>query len=178
MSKAATVPHRTGQESNMRNRACLVSATTVWFALGVLGMGWPGSGARAGDPPASRDEAVAEKSTAAASRRRCQAQCDSENGLCNSDVRQRRQECSRQAANGGNNPFTGRPEAFDYYCGYFDSAQCRSRRCAERLVLRYAQCVEIMRGDVTARRFNCIRAESKAQALCRTELKDCRLQCP
>jgi len=109
--------------------------------------------------------------------RRCEAQCDKDNGQCNSEARQSRQVCSRNAANGGNNPFSGRPESFDYYCGYFDIAECGSRDCAARLAQRYAECVQVMRGDIISRRFDCMRAQDEAQSLCREELRDCRAQC-
>ena len=177
----------------MRNRTRLVSLTVIALALGALAFDWPLSQASAGDQeqtnkreparsaaaskgdPTTADKAIA--NAVAKARRSCQAACDSENGQCNSDVRRSRQECSKDAANGGNNPFSGRPEAFDYYCGYFEIADCRSRACAERVAQRYTECVQFMRGDVTSRRFNCIRAESRAQSLCRLELRDCRAQC-
>jgi len=163
----------------MQNRACLVCLTLCGLALGILGMGWPILSAMAGDqqPAAETSASAADKAMAARARRRCQAQCDSEHGQCNSEVRRSRQECSKDASNGGNNPFTGRPEAFDYYCGYFDIAQCANSDCVSRFASRYAECVQFMRGSVTSRRFDCIRAETKAQGLCRVELRDCRTQC-
>src|ERR1044071_1155317 len=166
----------------MRNRAYLVVLTICGLARGSFGLAWPTLVALAGDqqPAATTAATTADKTAAAArskARRRCQSQCDSEHGECNSEVRRSRQECSRDAANGGNNPFTGRPDQFDYYCGYFDIAQCSSAVCANRFALRYAECVQFMRGSVTARRFDCIRAETKAKNLCRAELKDCRSQC-
>jgi hypothetical protein len=155
----------------MQIRARWLGVALAGLTLGVLS-------AFAGDQPSSGE--AADKATAAAAgkaKRRCRAQCDAENGQCNSEVRQSRAECSKQAASGGNNPFLGRPEAFDYHCGYFEIAQCPDRDCAERFALRYADCVQFMRGNVTSRRFDCIRAENKAQALCRAELRDCRTLC-
>jgi hypothetical protein len=163
----------------MRNRTCLVTLTIFGLALASLGVSWPTFRALAGEPN-SETSATADKVPAAAAikaRRRCQAQCDSENGECNSEVRRSRQECSKEAATGGNDPFSGRPEAFDYYCGYFDIAQCQNSVCANRFARRYAECVQFMRGSVTSRRFDCIRAETKARGLCRAELRDCRVQC-
>jgi hypothetical protein len=113
---------------------------------------------------------------------KCVQRCESDNGRCNSGVRQNRQECSKQAANGGNNPFTGRPDQYDYYCGYFNFDRCaayggNTGACAGRFERRYAECVEWMRGNVASRRFDCIKAEGKAQNLCRAELADCKKQC-
>ncbi len=164
----------------MQNRAGLVPLAICALAVGALGMSWPILKATAGDQQPETPTSAADKvmvTAGAKARRRCQAQCDSEHGQCNSDVRRSRQECSKQASNGGNDPFTGRPEAFDYYCGYFDIAQCEDSDCADRFALRYAECVQLMRGNVTSRRFDCIRAETKAQGLCRAELRDCRSQC-
>lgn len=125
----------------------------------------------------SPDSDHAGAKAAARARQRCEAQCDQDNGQCNSEARQSRQQCSKEVSNGGVSPFSGRPEQFDYYCGYFDIAQCGTRDCALRLSRRYAECVQLMRGDITSRRFDCIRAQDQAQALCRTELRDCRAQC-
>jgi hypothetical protein len=118
-----------------------------------------------------------DRKAAARARQRCETQCDQDNGQCNSEARQSRQQCSKEVSSGGVSPFSGRPEAFDYYCGYFDIAQCGTRDCAARLSRRYAECVQFMRGDITSRRFDCIRAQDQAQSLCRTELRDCRAQC-
>jgi hypothetical protein len=115
-------------------------------------------------------------------RDRCVRQCEQNNGMCNSDVRRNKQDCEKQAANRGNNPFTGRPDAYDGYCGYFHSyGQCGyfSNRggCTSRYARRYAECVEWMRGNIASQRFDCYKAESKASGLCRAELRDCRVQC-
>jgi hypothetical protein len=161
----------------MRNRACLVTLTICGLALGSMGS--PTLRAVAGDQQPGSDTAASAADLPATSTkaRRCLAQCDSEHGECNSEVRRSRQECSRDAANGGNNPFTGRVDEFDYYCGYFDIAQCTNAVCARRFAARYSECIQFVRGSVTARRFDCIRAETKAIGLCRVELKDCRTQC-
>ena len=162
----------------MRKRARTNIILTCLAAV-VLGSSWPTVHVRAGDQQASQESTLsaADKAALARAKRRCFAQCDSENGQCNSEVRQSRQVCSKEASTGGNNPFSGRAEAYDYYCGYFDVAQCSTRGCVQRLGQRYAQCVQLMRGDITARRFDCMRAEGKAQSLCRAELRDCRAQC-
>jgi hypothetical protein len=112
-------------------------------------------------------------------RQKCMARCETDNGLCNSDVRRSRQECSRKAANNGNNPMTGRPD--EAYCGYFGGDHCGyySNRgaCGQRFVQRYAECVDWMRGNIAAQRFDCFKAETKAQGLCRAELQDCHASC-
>jgi hypothetical protein len=161
----------------MLTRTCLVTLAICSLAVSTLGVSWPTLRALAAEPTSAKSTPPDKAMVAAKARRRCTAQCDSENGECNSEVRRSRQECSKEAATGGNNPFSGRPEAFDYYCGYFDIAQCANSVCANRFARRYAECVQFMRGNVTSRRFDCIRAESKAKGLCRAELRDCRLQC-
>ena len=148
-----------------------------------------GSIALAADAPSTgskTQEAADAKVTAKASdanspRKMCIQQCEQNNGLCNTDVRSSKRDCEKQAANRGNNPFTGRPDAYDNYCGYFGGDHCGyfSNRgvCSNRYVRRYAECVEWMRGNIAAQRYDCYRAETKAQSLCRAELRDCRTQC-
>lgn len=124
--------------------------------------------------------AVAEKPASLTPRQKCIARCEADNGRCNSEVRRSRQECSRKAANNGNNPMTGRPE--DGYCGYFQADQCGyysgSRgACGQRFARRYAECTEWMRGSISSQRFDCFKAETKAQGLCRAELQDCQVEC-
>ena len=165
----------------MRNRALVAGMTLVWLAV-CLALAWPERHSNAGEPPTSPDAAssASDKAALAAAqrgKRRCLASCDQEHGQCNSEARQNRQVCSKEVSSGGNNPFSGRPEAFDYYCGYFEIARCGTRDCAARFAQRYAECVQFMRGDITSRRFDCMRAQDKAQGLCRAELRDCRAQC-
>ena len=125
--------------------------------------------------------AVIDKPAATATaKQKCVARCEVDNGRCNSDVRRGRQECSKKAANSGNNPFTGRPD--EGYCGYFTADHCgyytgNRGACGQRFERRYAECVEWMRGSISAQRFDCFKAESKAQGLCRAELQDCQAEC-
>jgi hypothetical protein len=123
--------------------------------------------------------AAAKPVTAQTARQKCVARCERDNGLCNSDVRRGRQECSKKAANNGNNPLTGRPD--DAYCGYFDGDHCgfyaNRGACGQRFMRRYAECVDWMRGSIAAQRFDCFQAETKAQGLCRAELQDCQAAC-
>jgi hypothetical protein len=165
----------------MRTRALVAGMTLAWLAA-CLALAWPGHYSNAGEPPTSPETTTSAPDKAAAeaarrAKRRCLSVCDRQNGQCNSEARQSHQVCSKEVSSGGNNPFSGRPEAFDYYCGYFEIAACGNRDCAARFAQRYAECVQFMRGSITARRFDCMRAQDKAQALCRVELRDCRQQC-
>lgn len=123
----------------------------------------------------------AETSDPESLRKRCANRCESDHGRCNSEVRRGRQECSRQAAHNSDNPFTGVPEGYDHYCAYFNADRCgyagNRGACSQRFARRYAECVEWMQGNVASRRFDCHRAETKAQGLCREELRECRSQC-
>jgi len=114
-------------------------------------------------------------------RKMCIKQCEQNNGICNTDVRQSKRDCEKQAANRGNNPFTGRPDFYDGYCGYFGGDHCgyfsNRGQCSNRYARRYAECVEWMRGNIASQRYECYRAESQAQKLCRAELRDCKSQC-
>jgi hypothetical protein len=131
------------------------------------------------DALATSKPAVAKPATAQTARQKCVARCEIDNGLCNSDVRRGRQECSKKAANNGNNPLTGRPD--DAYCGYFDGDHCgfyaNRGACGQRFMRRYAECVDWMRGSIAAQRFDCFQAETKAHGLCRAELQDCQAAC-
>lgn len=128
--------------------------------------------------PADSTSATAKPAPQTA-RDKCVARCAIDNGLCNSDVRRSRQECSRKAANNGNNPLTGRPD--DAYCGYFGGDHCGfySNRgaCGQRFLRRHAECVDWMRGNIAAQRFDCFKAETQALGLCRAELQDCQASC-
>lgn len=131
----------------------------------------------AATPPVDRVSAKPEPQTA---HKKCIARCEADNGLCNSEVRRSRQECSRKAASNGNDPLTGRPD--DAYCGYFSDDHCgfysNSGACGRRFVRRHAECVDWMRGNIAAQRFDCFKAEAQAQGLCRAELHDCQAACP
>lgn len=126
-------------------------------------------------------KAATEKSAApATAHQKCVARCEADNGRCNSGVRRGRQECSKKAANNGNNPLTGQPD--DAYCGYFNADHCgyytgNRGACGQRFARRYAECVEWMRGSIGTQRFDCFKAENKAQSLCRAELQDCQAEC-
>lgn len=128
------------------------------------------------------DTAVqAQTQDAQSSRAQCIAECELSLGECNSAVRRERQECARQAATGGNNPFTGRPDGQDLFCGYFNGSHCGrfalDGKCGERFARRYAECVEWTRGNIASRRYDCAKAESKATSFCRAELRDCKKAC-
>lgn len=155
----------------------LFGAATI--AAGDTGLKATVGGVEVATPAAAAQPA--ETNDPESSRKRCINRCESDNGRCNSEVRRGRQECSREAATGGGNPFTDRPDSYDYYCGYFNSDHCgyagNRGACSQRFAQRYSECVEWMRGNVASRRYDCHRAETRAQALCRAELQDCRTQC-
>lgn len=135
----------------------------------------------AADKAASKEDVARATSAApATARQKCLARCEADNGLCNSEVRRGRRECSRKAASNNNNPLTGRPD--DAFCGYFHGDHCgvygNRGACSQRFVRRYAECVQWMRGNIAAQRFDCFKAETQAQGLCRAELHDCRAACP
>lgn len=111
----------------------------------------------------------------------CLNRCTIAQARCSRDVRQARQECSRKAAMGGRDPFTGRAD-YGYFCSYFeDSARnCGSdyysRSCQARLAQRYGLCLETMQ-NIASMRYDCIRSERDATHHCREELSDCKAAC-
>src|SRR5262245_22068822 len=118
----------------MHNRILTTGLALVSLGAAVLMLSWPNPHLSASDQPSNQQATQAPPGKAATgaysrAKRRCLTQCDSDNGLCNSEVRRSRQECSKQALNGGNDPFSIRPNAYDYYCGYFELAQCATRGC-------------------------------------------------
>ena len=164
----------------MRSSACYV----ITLLFGFAGLAAADSTVKAAvggvEAAATADKAIAGKpATPLTAQQKCVARCETDNGRCNSDVRRGRQECSKKAANNGNNPFTGRPD--DAYCGYFNADHCgyynNRGSCGQRFERRYSECVEWMRGNISAQRFDCFKAETKAQGLCRAELQDCQAEC-
>jgi hypothetical protein len=118
-----------------------------------------------------------------AERKSCLNQCMMADSKCGSEVRQARQECSRNAANNGRDPFDTRSTGggdYSYFCAYFSSpVSCTSDRygCRSRYAQRYNQCLGLMRENVASMRYDCFRGERDAQNLCRTELRDCKTAC-
>lgn len=121
---------------------------------------------------------------------KCLRQCEAAETRCSSEVRRARQECSRNAASAGRDPFTGRRDAlggrvgdYSYFCSYFDHAgrDCGSdihgHSCLLRFAQRYSACLDAMSSNVAAMRYDCYRSERDAQNFCRDELRDCKAAC-
>lgn len=109
--------------------------------------------------------------------------CTTKDAQCGSDVRRARQECSRNAANGGRDPMTMRRNGYAYFCGHFldPSAQCGANvytsGCTARYQLRYGVCIDEMAQNIAAMRYDCYKAERDATRMCRDELQDCKRAC-
>jgi hypothetical protein len=89
----------------------------------------------------------------AKSARQCISQCELANGTCNSEVRQARQECSRNAANAGRDPMTLRSHDYSYFCSYFRNPGRRGPgNYAERFSEHYQLCVDVMQQNIAALR--------------------------
>jgi hypothetical protein len=125
------------------------------------------------------------KSSAAAAppaQKQCVSHCNNTERRCSSKVRRARSECSRNAANGGRDPLTGRNKDTSYFCGHFSRPEHECSRdvygnaCAGRYQYRYGVCVDAMY-NIAAMRFDCIRSERDAMSFCREELRDCTAAC-
>jgi hypothetical protein len=111
----------------------------------------------------------------------CVTQCNRAEGRCGAKVRNARTQCSRNAANAGRDPFTGRSKDTSYFCGHFSQADNECRRdayggCQARFQHRYGVCVDAMY-NIAAMRFDCIKSEREALGFCREELRDCTAAC-
>lgn len=141
-------------------------------------------------PPAAAEPApAAAESTASTTadntsppspaRAQCLQACSIANGQCNSEVRQARQECSRNAANAGRDPFTQRNDKYAYFCGYFAQPQhCANGACQQRFRGHLNLCLNVMQKNIAAMRHDCFRNERDAQRICRSELRSCEATCP
>lgn len=108
----------------------------------------------------------------------CVNQCSIGDGKCNSEVRQARQECSRNAANSGRDPMTMRNNDYTYFCSYFRNPGRRgSGNFDARFNQHYNVCVDLMQQNIASMRYDCYRNERDAQNICRTELRDCQAAC-
>lgn len=112
----------------------------------------------------------------------CVASCNRTERRCSAKVRRARSECSRNAANAGRDPFTGRNKDTSYFCGHFSqpehecSRDIYSNPCQARYRYRYGLCVEAMY-NIASMRFDCIKSERDAMSYCREELRDCTQAC-
>ncbi|MDY6949070.1 MAG: hypothetical protein SXG53_25525 [Pseudomonadota bacterium] len=117
-------------------------------------------------------------SAAETARRTCVNQCEIANGSCNSEVRQARQQCSRNAANSGRDPMTMRNNDYTYFCSYFRSPGRRGPgNYADRFAQHYDVCVDVMQQNIASMRYDCYRNERDAQNICRAELRECQAAC-
>lgn len=128
---------------------------------------------------ASEADRIPKKQSAAeAARQTCVNQCDLANGTCNSEVRQARQECSRNAANSGRDPMTMRNNDYTYFCSYFRNPDRRGAGNFEaRFTQHYDMCVDVIQQNIASMRYDCYRNERDAQSICRAELRDCQATC-
>jgi hypothetical protein len=111
-------------------------------------------------------------------RQACIKQCSLADGKCNSEVRQARQECSRNAANSGRDPMTMRNNDYSYFCSYFRNPGRRGPGNFEaRFTQHYDLCVDVMQQNIASMRYDCYRNEKDAQNICRSELRDCQAAC-
>lgn len=124
------------------------------------------------------DRAVTRAPAADTMRLECIRQCETADGLCNSQVRQARQECSRNAANSGRDPLTLRDDDYTYFCSYFrNPAHAGPGNFAARFAEHYDLCINVMHQNTASLRFDCHRNERDAQNICRAELRECRATC-
>ena len=109
----------------------------------------------------------------------CVNRCNIAETKCSSQVRRARQDCSRKAATGGRDPFSGRNEDYASFCGYFsNSLVCGTDgRCKERYAQRHGVCIDRMQDNIALQRHDCVLNEREAQNFCREELRDCQTAC-
>jgi hypothetical protein len=113
----------------------------------------------------------------------CEKICDEADAKCGSDVRRARMECSKNAANGGRDPFSQyRPLDYSYFCGYFNSPdRCGNpyyrTGCKARYQNHYHACLDAMRYNIASMRYDCFQSERDASNLCRDELRQCKAVC-
>jgi hypothetical protein len=113
----------------------------------------------------------------------CEKSCDEADARCGSEVRRARVECSKNAANGGRDPFSQyRPLDYSYFCGYFgDAGGCGSpyyrTSCRTRYQTHYHTCLDAMRYNIASMRYDCFLNERDATNVCRDELRQCKAAC-
>lgn len=151
--------------------------TLAWIGAGIAGDTLP----PVENPPNSAsvaDRAGKQPSATKSARQACIDQCDIANGTCNSQVRQARQQCSRNAANSGRDPMTMRNDDYTYFCSYFRSPdRSAPGNFAARFTHHYDVCIDVMQQNVASMRYDCYRNERDARNICRSELRECRAAC-
>jgi hypothetical protein len=165
---------------NSRGLACLgsVCAALAWLSVGVAGDTSTGTAPPENTATTAADEAGRPLSAAESTRRSCLKQCEIDNGQCNSEVRQARQECSRNAANSGRDPMTMRNNDYTYFCSYFRNP---GRHGPGNFTARFAQhydlCLDVIQQNIASMRYDCFRNERDAKNICRAELRQCQAAC-
>jgi hypothetical protein len=153
----------------------------AWLGSLCVALAWFGvSIAEDAGKPVENAAPVAKQPTSAeASRRACINQCEIYNGTCNSEVRQARQECSKNAANSGRDPMTMRNNDYTYFCSYFRNPGGRRGpgNYGARFAQHYNACIDVMQQNIASMRYDCYRNERDAQSICRTELRECQAAC-
>lgn len=164
---------------NGKGVACLGSLCAALAWLGVGTAEEPAAPVEKQTSAASApDRASKPLSAAKAERRACVNQCELANGSCNSEVRQARQECSRNAANSGRDPMTMRNNDYTYFCSYFHNPGRRGPgNYADRFSQHYNVCLDVIQQNIASMRYDCYRNERDAQNICRTELRECQAAC-
>jgi hypothetical protein len=113
----------------------------------------------------------------------CVRECTRSNARCSADVRHARGQCSRSAANEGEDPMMGGGRrSVEGFCDYFRNASsCNSknadRHCLERFRARYNLCLAQVRPNVMSSSYDCFQEERQAEGMCRSELNDCKAAC-
>lgn len=152
----------------------------VWLGSLCAALAWFGvSIAEDTGKPVENTAAAAKPTAADTARRTCINQCEISNGTCNSEVRQARQECSKNAANSGRDPMTMRNNDYTYFCSYFRNPGGRRGpgNYGARFAQHYDVCIDVMQQNIASMRYDCYRNERDAQSICRTELRECQAAC-
>lgn len=164
------------------NGKAVAGLGSLCAALAWIGVSIAENTTAAVEKPSSAESAVDRStkplSAAETARRTCVSQCEIANGSCNSEVRQARQECSRNAANSGRDPMTMRNNDYTYFCSYFNSPGRRGPgNYSARFSEHYNVCIDVMQQNIASMRYDCYRNERDAQNICRTELRECQAAC-
>lgn len=154
----------------------------AWLGSLCVALTWLGVSI-ADETSSAPERAASQPASAENARRECVNQCELANGTCNSEVRQARQECSRNAASSGRDPMTMRNNDYTYFCSYFrNQSQFGGRRggpgdFAARFSHHYDACIDVIQQNIASLRYDCYRNERDAQNVCRTELRQCQAAC-
>lgn len=168
----------------MNRRIWTVSAAlAVLASAAIAGMAADNVSSAAPANTVEANKAQAHEATRAdPAQKSCLNQCNTAETKCSTEVRRARAQCSRNAANGGRDPYTGRND-YAYFCSYFDNpsrncgASTYGGNCQARFNHRYGLCVDTMYDNIAAMRHDCYKNERDAQNFCREELRDCKSTC-